>query len=156
VTDDAARDRLPVLLRGIPDDMTKQRSIRKSWIVIAAAGALSLGACGDDSSSTAADRARDAAGEVDDAVDAGLARTQAEIFRQRAKDLVRQGEPLDSMSVLQEAARDLPRSPTITGLGDTNGDGRDDDGKLQITIDESHSCVVVAGSDIDVTSARCS
>jgi hypothetical protein len=59
------------------------------------------------------------------------------------------------MSVLQEAARDLPRSPTVTGLSDGNGDGRDDDGKLEITIDESHSCVIVAGGDIDVTSNRC-
>jgi hypothetical protein len=118
-------------------------------------GLMFIGACGDDSSDTAADRARDAAGEVDDAVDAGIARTQAELFRQRAQDLVRQGEALDSMSVLQEAARDLPRSPTITGLGDSNGDGRDDDGKLEITIDESHACVIIVGTDIDVTSARC-
>lgn len=129
--------------------------MRRQAIALAAGAVLFLGACGDDTSSSAADKARDAAGEVDSAVDAGLARAQAEIFRQRAKDLVRQGEPLDSVTVLQEAARDLPRNPTVTGIGDANGDGRDDDGKLEITIDESHSCVVVVGSDIDVTSAAC-
>jgi hypothetical protein len=92
---------------------------------------------------------------VDSAVDAGIARTQAELLRQRAKDLVREGERLDSMSVLSEAARDLPRDPTVTGLTDGNGDGRDDDGKLEIAVDDSHACVIVAGTDIDVTSARC-
>ena len=132
--------------------MTKQR-IPKKCLAIALGGALWLSACGDDDST--ADRARDAAGEVDNAVDAGIARGQAEIFRQRAKDLVRQGESLDSMSVLQEAARDLPRTPTVTGLGDANGDGRDDDGKVQIAIDDSFACVVVSGADINVSGARC-
>ena len=135
--------------------MTTQRKTRQKWFAVVAAGALWLGACGDDSSSRAADEARDAAGDVDSAVDSGLARAQGEIFRQRAQDLVRQGESLDSMSVLQEAARDLPRNPTVTGIADANGDGRDDDGKLEITIDDSHSCVRVSGADIDVTSAAC-
>jgi hypothetical protein len=122
-------------------------------LTVALTSALWLSACGDDES--AADQARDAADEVDSAVDAGIARAQAEILRQRAKDLVRQGETLDSMSVLQEAARDLPRSPTVTGIADANGDGRDDDGKLEIAIDDSYACVVVTGPDIDVSSARC-
>ena len=135
--------------------MTTQRRRQKKWIALAAGTALFLGACGDDTSTTAADRAREAASEVDSAVDSGLARAQGEILRQRAKDLVRRGETLDSMSVLQEAARDLPRSPSVTGLSDMNGDGRDDDGTLEITIDDSHSCVRVAGADIDVTSAAC-
>jgi hypothetical protein len=127
---------------------------RVRWLAVAAVGsALWLSGCGDDS--TASDKARDAASELDSAVDAGIARGQAEIFRQRAKDLVRQGESLDSMSVLQEAARDLPRNPTVTGLGDTNGDGRDDDGKVEIAIDDSYSCVVVSGSDINVSGSRC-
>ncbi|MEO5840366.1 MAG: hypothetical protein ABIQ73_11740 [Acidimicrobiales bacterium] len=126
---------------------------RTRWLAAAAAGALWLSACGDDSS--AQDKARDAASELDSAVDAGIARGQAEIFRQRAKDLVRQGEALDSMSVLEEAARDLPRSPTVTGLGDGNNDGRDDDGKVQIAIDDSYSCVVISGTDIAVSGSRC-
>ena len=133
--------------------MTKQRSIPKKCLAIAIGSALWLSACGDDDSAT--NKAREAAGEVDDAVDAGIARGQAEIFRQRAKNLVRQGESLDSMSVLQEAARDLPRTPTVTGLGDTNGDGRDDDGKVEIAIDDSFACVVVTGADINVSGARC-
>ena len=127
--------------------------MRSRCFILAIATAAVVTACGDDSS--ASDKARDAAGQVDSAVDAGLARGQAEIFRQRAKDLVRQGESLDSMSVLQEAARDLPRNPTITGLGDSNGDGKDDDGKLEITIDKSHSCISITGSDINVTSSSC-
>src|SRR5689334_21094730 len=104
--------------------MTTQQRMRTQFLALGAAAALFVGACGDDNSSTAADKAREAAGEVDSAVDAGLARAQGEIFRQRAKDLVRQGEPLDSVAVFQEAARDLPRNPTVTGIGDANGDGR--------------------------------
>jgi len=132
-----------------------RRKIGRRCLAVAVGSALWLGACGDDSSDSAADRARAAASEVDSAVAAGIARGQAEIFRQRAQDLVRAGESLDSMGVLQEAARDLPGSPTVTGLADGNSDGRDDDGKLEITVDESHACVVVAGTTIDVTGARC-
>ena len=133
--------------------MITQKRIPKKCLAITLGAALWLSACGDDDS--AADKAREAAGEVDSAVDAGIARGQAEIFRQRAKDLVRQGESLDSMSVLQEAARDLPRTPTLTGLGDANGDGRDDDGKVQIAVDNSFACVVIRGADMDVSGARC-
>src|SRR5687768_3503535 len=86
--------------------MTVRRSIQRTWLAVAVGSALWVSACSDDSSTS--DKAREAANEVDSAVDSGIARTQAEIFRQRAKDLVRQGEALDSMSVLQEAARDLP------------------------------------------------
>jgi hypothetical protein len=133
--------------------MTAKRSIQRTWLAVAVGSALWVSACGDDGS--ASDKAREAASEVDSAVDAGIARGQAEIFRQRAKDLVRQGEALDSMSVLQEAARDLPRNPTVSGLGDSNGDGRDDDGKVEIAIDDSYSCVVVTGTDINVSGSRC-
>ncbi|MEO8694596.1 MAG: hypothetical protein ABI658_13820 [Acidimicrobiales bacterium] len=133
--------------------MTTKRSIRTRWLAVAMGSALLLNACGDDSS--AQDKARDAASELDSAVDAGIARGQAEIFRQRAKDLVRQGEALDSMSVLQEAARDLPRNPTVTGLADSNSDGRDDDGKVQIAVDDSYSCIVVSGTDVNVSGSRC-
>jgi hypothetical protein len=58
--------------------------------LVAVSGSVFLSSCGD--SSSAGDKARDAASQVDSAVDAGLARGRAEIFRQRAKDLVRQGE----------------------------------------------------------------
>ena len=133
--------------------MQTRRRIRTGLLTIAVGSALWVSACGDDSST--GDRAREAAGEIDDAVDAGIARGQAEIFRQRAQDLVRQGESLDSMSVLQEAARDLPRSPTVTGISDANGDGRDDDGKLEIAVDDSYACVIVTAANIDVTGARC-
>jgi hypothetical protein len=133
--------------------MAAKQRMRVFGLAIALSSAAWVSACGDDSST--ADKAREAAGEVDEAVDAGLARGQAEIFRQRAKDLVRQGESLDSMAVLQEAARDLPSDPTVTGLADSNGDGKDDDGKLEITVDDSHACVAVVGSDISVTGTRC-
>jgi hypothetical protein len=133
--------------------MTVNPKTRSVCFVLAIMSAAWLSGCGDDSS--AADKARDAAGQVDSAVDAGLARGQAEILRQRAKDFVRQGESVASMSVLQEAARDLPSNPTVTGLADANGDGLDDDGKLEITIDKSHACVMITGTDIDVTSTRC-
>jgi hypothetical protein len=84
-----------------------------------------------------------------------LARAQAEIFRQRPQDLVRQGEPLDSVALLQVSARDLPRNPTVTGIDDASGDGRGDDGKARSHDRRVGFRMRLADNTINVTSAAC-
>jgi hypothetical protein len=120
---------------------------------------LPFAACGDDDRSLedqAQDAADDAAGAVDEKVDEGLARGQAEILRERIKD-VAGGDSAQwtTIVVIEEATSDLPSDPEITGVEDADGDGADDDGKIGVAIDDSNACVTIGADDIDVSGDTC-
>jgi hypothetical protein len=118
-----------------------------------------LAACGDDTQSVedqARDAADDAASAVDEKVDEGLARGQAEILRERIKDEAGgDASTWTTMTVIQAAVDDLPSDPEVTGLEDGDGDGKDDDGKIGIAIDDSNACVTIGADDIDVSGGAC-
>jgi hypothetical protein len=63
--------------------------------------------------------------------------------------------PSTAVDELESITSDLPGDPEITGIEDTDGDGNDDDGALQITVDDASACVKVAGSEVDVTDGAC-
>ena len=54
--------------------------------------------------------------------------------------------------MLQEAADGLPGDPTVEGIADTNGDGFDDDGRVEVRVEQERSCLTLpaSGDDIDV------
>ena len=129
---------------------------------IAAAAVLTLAGCGDDTDSinsddaeSITDEARDRADqaeedlgdlqdEVDEkldeageAVDEGIARGQAEVFKQRLTELGDDDTPTRAVTELESLASELPGDPEVTGIEDSDGDGDDDDGKVQITVDDS-------------------
>ena len=56
---------------------------------------------------------------------------------------------LRSVAALQEVADDLPGDPEVTGIEDGDGDGLDDDGKVQVDQDDASACVTLpeAGDD---------
>jgi hypothetical protein len=115
---------------------------------------LVLGAgCGDDTSIS--DKASDAADQVQTKADEVLARGQAEAFRARVKDLA-DGDNAKwrDMSLLQQAAKDLPGSPDVSGIADDDGDGKDDDGRIEIVVNDSRACIAVDG-EIDVHGGAC-
>jgi hypothetical protein len=62
-----------------------------------------------------------------------------------------------SIEVLRDAAKDLPGDPDITGIADGDGDGRDDDGSVQVNVDDESACVMVpeSGDDIEVSGGAC-
>ena len=60
-----------------------------------------------------------------------------------------------SVTVLQQAGKDLPGSPTVSGIADANSDGKDDDGKVEISVSGSKACVAITASDIDVSTGAC-
>jgi hypothetical protein len=134
---------------------------RRAHFLIALIAPLALIplACGDDDQSVedrAQDAASDAADAVDEKVDEGLARGQAEILRERIKDAADGDETAwPTITVIEGAVADLPSDPEVTGVEDADGDGRDDDGKIGITIDESNACVTIGADDIDVTGDAC-
>jgi hypothetical protein len=63
-----------------------------------------------------------------------------------------------NIEVLREAADDLPGDVDVTGVSDGNGDGIDDDGLVEVSVDDEFACVTLpeSGDKIDVSGGRCS
>lgn len=109
-----------------------------------------------DAANKAGDEASKKADDASNAVDKGLARVQAEAFRLQVKNLAKNdATKYTSVSVLRDAAKDLPASANVSGITDADGDGKDDDGKVSVTVDTSKACVTVSTSDIGVSSSSC-
>jgi hypothetical protein len=87
------------------------------------------------------------------------ARTSAEAFRVSVKAQDTEGDPggVRNIQVLREAADDLPGGPRVLGIDDSNGDGIDDDGFVEVKVDDEFACVTLpeSGDDVDVTGGRC-
>ncbi|MBX3284758.1 MAG: hypothetical protein KF703_05400 [Actinobacteria bacterium] len=147
--------------------------MRTRPLALLAAGLLALAplttACSSDTkdkASEAVDSAKDDAADAVDsakddvatAADATQARTTAETLRAslKANDTADE-EGVRSVKALDEASADLPGDPEITGIDDADGDGLDDDGKVEVTFDEEHACLTLPeeGEEIDVTSEAC-
>jgi hypothetical protein len=88
------------------------------------------------------------------------ARASAEAFRVSVKAQDTEGDPggVRSVQVLREAADDLPGSVDVLGIDDGDGDGVDDDGFVEVKVDDEFACVTIpaSGEDVDVTGGRCS
>lgn len=115
-----------------------------------------LAACGDSSDDTkdAVDSAREKAENV---AGAAGARTAAEALRGLllAKNLDA-NQTVRDVVVLQAAADDLPGSPSVSGIDDQDGDGKDDDGKVQLAVGDQVACVSVQDNgEISVSSDSC-
>ncbi len=96
----------------------------------------------------------DAAQAADDVT----ARATAEALRVSLKgNDTADEEGIRSVKAIQQAADDLLGDPEITGIEDGDGDGLDDDGKVQVTQDGSDVCVSLpeTGEDTTVTDGPC-
>lgn len=148
------------------------RTLRASLALFATAALVFAGCSDDDTDSITSeaeqrvDDARDEADDLKDDVeekldeageklDEGAARGHAEIFRQRLTDLGRDDEPSREVTDLEDIASELPGDPQVTGIEDNDGDGEDDDGKVQITVGESSACVTIAGSSVEIDDGAC-
>ncbi|MCM0622811.1 hypothetical protein [Nocardioides bruguierae] len=62
------------------------------------------------------------------------------------------------VDMLQSLADGLPKSATVTGIADDDGDGLDDDGQVSVTEDGDWACVILPGKarDGNVSSGACS
>lgn len=69
---------------------------------------------------------------------------------------LKQGETVRSVSVLKDAADKVPGSPDVTGITDADGDGKDDDGKVEFTVGDQHACLTAHDNgNVDVTDGAC-
>jgi hypothetical protein len=92
-------------------------------------------ACGDDDDrDEAVERLAESAG----------ARSLAEALRVSllAQDLG-DDQHVDDVAVIRAAVDDLPGDPEVTGISDADGDGRDDDGKVEVRVEDEAACVTV-------------
>lgn len=87
------------------------------------------------------------------------ARASAETFRASLKTQDTDDETggVHNVEALQEAADDLPGNVDVLGIGDSNGDGIDDDGFVELGVDDEFACVTLpeSGDEIDVNGGRC-
>lgn len=62
-----------------------------------------------------------------------------------------------ALTTLRAIARDLPRGARLSAVEDVNGDGRDDDGFVQIEQQDRTACVQLPTADFggEVTIGRC-
>ena len=130
------------------------RYSRVCLVALGIVGLVAVGACDDDTR----DKAEETAESIKEKAGEAGARAAAEAFRASLKaqnDDVPGG--VRNVEVLREAAKDLPGDPEITGIDDSDGDGRDDDGHVQAKVGDENACITVpeTGDDIDVTGGAC-
>lgn len=132
---------------------------RRPAVVATAAAVLALlcgglvAGCGDDGSDD-----RDGVGrQAQDLAESVGAVAVAESLRVSlaARDV---GADVDrrNVDVLRRAADDVPGDPDISGIADEDGDGRDDDGKVEVRVEDQTACLTIAeDGDTDVSDRSC-
>ena len=117
-----------------------------------------LSGCSSETADKAGDAAESAKDDAAQVADDASARVQAEALRASLKgnDTANE-EGIRSVKAVQEAADDLAGDPDVSGIEDGNGDGLDDDGKIQVTVDESSACLSLpeSGENTEVTDGAC-
>lgn len=110
--------------------------------------------CGDDDDPGDADDAEELIDEIDQLAEDAGARGLAEGVRLLL--LTEDEEDRRTVSAIGDAVDRLPGEPNVTGIEDGSGDGRDDDGKIEVHVDDEAACVSVSGDgSVDVTGERC-
>jgi hypothetical protein len=137
--------------------LSRVDSWRRSMVALPLCAGMvaAMAACNDDDASGRhEDRdGNDTAGEV---LEGAGARGLGEALRVvLVSDNAFEEHPRD-VNVLQENVDDLPGKPKVTGIEDTDGDGMDDDGDVQIYVDDEIACVFVSEAGrVDVTGGGC-
>jgi len=118
-------------------------------IAVVALGVVALGC----------DEAEEVGEDIQEGVEDVTARATAETFRGaiRNQDTDDATGGVRNIDALNSAADDIPGDPDIVGIEDTTGDGVDDDGLVEIRVDDQRACVELpeSGNEIDVTGDPC-
>jgi hypothetical protein len=131
------------------------RYARVGLMALAVVGLIAAGACDDESR----DKAEKAVEDVKEKAGEAGARATAEAFRAslKAQDTDEATGGVRNVEALRAAAEELPGDPEIVGIADDDGDGRDDDGHVQVNVGDENACVTLpkSGNDIDVSGGAC-
>jgi hypothetical protein len=116
---------------------------------------IAAGACDDETRDKAEEAVEDAKEKAREAGARGIAETyRASIKAQDAKE---GAGAVRNVEVLRAAAEDLPGDPDVSRIADDDGDGRDDDGYVEVNVDDERACVTLpeSGDDVDVSGGAC-
>lgn len=133
--------------------------------ILAALAALLLlvggaAACSDDDDSTTqtggTGQGDDPDDDVGEVAESAAARAVAEIVRLALFEDDGPDTDRRKVAVLQESVDDLPGSPDVSGITDDDGDGLDDDGAVEVRVNDEVACLTVAeDGEVDVTGGAC-
>lgn len=119
-------------------------------------GALGATGCSGSSPEATQKKVQDAKNKVQNpaqvARDNAAVREAAEGFATRLRTADQDARSMDAM---RAAVAEVPTSVEVSGILDGNGDGRDDDGKVQFQAGDAYACVAVNGNDVAVDTSRC-
>lgn len=121
-------------------------------------GADQVDEAADDAADDFEDGVDKVGDEVDETADEAAARGAAEELRTRMKSNdTANDEGVRSIAALNESAEDLTGDPDVTGIEDSDGDGLDDDGKVQVDVGDSSACLTLPeeGEDTSVEGGAC-
>jgi hypothetical protein len=125
---------------------------------LVAAVVLGGAACSDESRDEIGDAAESVGDDAEQAANAAAVRSAAEAMRAslQAEDLAA-NETVRHITVLEEAIDDVPGDVRSSGVTDGDGDGKDDDGKVELAVGDERACVTVADNgDVSVAGDACS
>lgn len=133
---------------------------RRLWIgtSVALLAAAAVG-CSDEDRAEITSAAEDARESVEDAAGTAAARAAAESLRAALKlDDPSGTATLRDVAVIQAAAEKLPDDLELAGLADDDGDGRDDDGRVEVRVNDQAACLIIPaeGDDTSVDNGPCS
>jgi hypothetical protein len=116
-------------------------------------------ACSDDTQDDLRDAAEGVREDVEDAAGTAGARGLAEQLRVAlmAKDIP-EGQSERHVAVLEDVIADLPGdADSYSGVEDGDGDGVDDDGKVQADVEDQSACLTISedGNDLNVDNGEC-
>lgn len=117
-------------------------------------------ACSDDDDSTTqtggSGQGDDPDDDVGEVAESAAARAVAEIVRLALFEDDGPDTDRRKVAVLQESVDDLPGSPDVSGITDDDGDGLDDDGAVEVRVNDEVACLTVAeDGEVDVTGGAC-
>ncbi|MCU1454547.1 MAG: hypothetical protein JWN46_2693 [Acidimicrobiales bacterium] len=126
--------------------------------VLVACTLLLAPACSKATRDKAKDTLKSAQQDAQVALDKAAPRVEAEALRAALKvDPTARSQGVRSVKALRDAATKVPGHPQITGIVDANGDGKDDDGKVQVNAKGYAACLILpaTGTDTTVKSGPC-
>ena len=128
-------------------------------VLLAALLALTLTtACSEETKENARDTAESLEDDAQKNADEVQARAAAEELRVRVKaNESAQAQGPRSMTAIGESSVDLAGDPEVAGALDADGDGLDDDGKVQVNVGAASACLTLpaTGDDTSVDGGAC-
>jgi hypothetical protein len=132
--------------------------LRHLLCFLSVAGLLLVVGCSDETRDQTREAAESAAEDADEFVDSSSAQAIAAALQASIEaDERYEDEGPRSVAVLQENIDDLPGEPEVVGVDDTDGDGLEDDGQVEVRVDDDAACLSLGeiGEGIDISDDAC-